>query len=478
MSDLHELTATEQRLALDTGDVSARDLVEHYLDRILRLDPQVRAFATVVPDVARAAADRADRMLRAGDRGPVLGLPLGVKDMHATAGVETAWGSRALRGTVPTDDTRTVGLLRAGGAVLVGKTTTSELGAACFRDAGTEADGASGPTVTPYDLSRYASGSSSGAAAAVAAGLLPVAHGSDGAGSIRTPAATCLLVGVKPSRGLVSPAPAASFLAWGTEGPLARTVADATLLLSAMVAPSDADLHGWQPTTSLDPADLRPPDRLRVGVSTDTGLAGVAVHPESHDAVRRAAGLLDQLGHEVVEVAPPTRLDPAVREALVGSFAVSVSLAVAELVHPARQDLLTPYTRWLCEQGARLSGVDVARHQGVLARAAAAVLAHSEGYDVLLTPTTNGPPVQRGHFLAEGAEAVAERMLAWSCFTPWANLTGQPAVSLPTHLDVAGLPHAIQLVGPRHGDLLLLRLAAQLETAGLWQHHHPPCWQG
>jgi amidase len=463
MSDLHELTASDQRKGLQQGDFTSRELTQHYLDRIDRIDDQLAAFVTVTADLALAEADQADERLRAGDQAPLRGLPLAIKDLQATAGVRTTLGSPALS-VVPTEDSWTVGKLRQAGAVLLGKTSATEFGATCFtHNALTGA-----PTVTPYDVTRYASGSSAGAAAAVAAGLAPVAHASDGAGSIRTPAATCHLVGIKPSRGLVSPAPATTFMSAGTEGPMARTVQDAALLLDVMAQPSPGDLYGWRAT------ETAPKERLKVAVWTDTGLTDTP-HPEAITAVRRTTDLLRGLGHDVREIEVPRQYDDAVRDALVTFFAASLGSFVPALV--ADKQALTPYTRWLLARFETLTGADVLRMQSVLAAYASRFLEALDPYDVALTPTTSGPPVTVGHYTEEGVEHVADRMLAWSCYTPWVNLTGQPAISLPSHLDDAGLPYAVQLVGrPRH-DRELISLAAQLESAQPENAHvHPPCW--
>ena len=473
MSDLHELTASEQLRGLREGEHCSRDLTEHYLDRIDRLGADLGAFVTVTPELARAEAARADERLARGDEAPLLGLPLGIKDLFATAGVRTTFGSAALAEHVPTEDTWTVGLLRKAGAVLVGKTNAPEFGPTCY----TANDVTARPAVTPYDLTRYASGSSGGAAAAVAAGLLPVAHASDGAGSTRTPAATCHLVGVKPSRGLVSGAPASSFVSAGTEGPIARTVADAALMLDVMAQPWAGELHGWRPSTSFGEAITRPPrDGLRVAVWTDTGLDGVVPHPEAVDAVTRTATLLRELGHDVQEVSLPAACDEHVVHALRTWFASSVGVIVETLVPAARRHLLRPYTRHLVHEARQLSGADVVMTQAVLARYASSYLAALQQFDVTLTPTASGPPVRVGHYYANGVEGEADLMLAWSCYTPWVNLTGQPAVSLPSRLDADGLPYGVQLVGRQRHDAELLALAAQLEGAGLWTQVHPPCW--
>ncbi|MBP2478231.1 amidase [Crossiella equi] len=470
---MHELTVVQQLAALRGKRISSRELTEHYLARIERHGRALGAFITVTAELARREAALADQRIARGEWSPLCGLPLGIKDLSATAGVRTTFGSAALAEHVPAVDAWTVGLLRRAGGVLVGKTNTPEFGATCY----THNDVSERPAVTPYGLGRYASGSSGGAAAAVAGGLLPFGHASDGAGSIRTPASTCHLVGVKPSRGLVSPAPASAFLSMGTEGPIARTVEDAALLLDVMARPWPGDLYGWRPATSFTKAIRRPAGRrLKIAVWTDTGLDGVATHPGSELAVRRAADLLTRLGHEVRPIPIPARCDAPVRQALKDLFVSSVGVVAPTLVPPDRLHLLRPYTQHLVTAGRTMPASGVVGTQTVLARYASTFLAGLDGYDLALTPTTNGPPVPVGHYFAHGPEGEAELMLAWSCHTPWVNLTGQPAVSLPCHLDEQGLPHGVQLVGRPRQDGELLAVAARLEEAGLWERHHPPCW--
>jgi amidase len=473
VSDLHELSAAEQLRALRRGHVSSRDLTEHYLARIDQLDAELGAFVTVTPELALREAWRADARLASGEWAPLLGLPLGLKDLHASAGVRTTFGSAALANHVPAEDVWTVGLLRQAGAVVLGKTNAPEFGATCY----TDNDVIARPAVTPYDPARSASGSSGGAAVAVAAGLLPLAHASDGAGSTRTPAATCHLVGVKPSRGLVSTSPASSFFSAGTEGPIARTVEDAALLLDVMAHPSPGDLYGWRPRTSFANAITHAPPRpLKVAVWTEPGLATINPHPQAVLAVQRTAAVLRELGHDVSEIAIPAGYDEPVRQALVAWFASSVAAVVASQVPAERKDLLRPYTRHLLAAAAGLSAGDVVLAQAMLARYASTFLAGLEGFDVALTPTTSGPPVPVGHYVTDGVEAEADLMLAWSCYTPWVNLTGQPAISLPSHLDRDGLPYGVQLVGHQRHDAELLALAAQLEGTAGWDDVHPPCW--
>jgi amidase len=473
MSDLHDLSASAQLEALRSGEISSRDLTEHYLARIDQFDAALGAFVTVTPELALEQSAHADERLAHGEWTPLLGLPLGIKDLHATAGIRTTFGSAALADHIPAEDAWTVGLLRQAGAVVLGKTNAPEFGATCY----TENDVTAAPAVTPYDTARYASGSSGGAAAAVAAGLLPVGHASDGAGSTRTPASTCHLVGVKPSRGLVSSAPAGSFFSTGIEGPVARTVQDAALLLDVMAQPGPRDLYGWRsPTRFADAARHDPTRSLKVAMWTDTGLVECEPHPQSVLAVQRTADLLRDLGHDVREISLPAAYDEQVRRGIIDWFASSIAASVPLVVEPERLRLLTPYTRGLLDRGTAMSGPDVMLMQAGLARYAGIFLTALSGFDITLTPTTNGPPAQLGHFAADSVDEVADRMLAWSCYTPWVNLSGQPAVSMPAHMDSAGLPYGVQLVGRHRHDVELLAVAGQLERAAPLHQVHPPCW--
>lgn len=472
MSELHDLTGTEQVAALDGGEVSSRELTEHYLGRIDRFADGLGAFVTVRAQEALDDARLADQRRARGENAPLLGIPFGIKDLHPTAGVRTTMGSAALADFVPSDDAWTVRLLRDAGVVLLGKTNAAEFGATCF----TETTVTDRPAVTPYDPTRYSSGSSGGSATAVASGLLPMAHASDGLGSTRTPAGTCHLIGVKPSRGLVSSAPASTFMSIGAEGPLTRTVEDAALLLDVMAHPWPGDLYGWQPPGTFAEAIGRRPDALRVAQWTDTGVPGATPHPESVRAVARTADLMRELGHEVREIDVPAAIGPEVKRAMEVWFEYGLALGVSVAVPADRRELLLPYTQHLLVAGEGLSGVEVATAQTVLARHASTYLAALADVDIALTPTTNGPAVPLGHYLADGPQGVIDRMLTWSCYTPFANLTGLPAVSVPSHLDADGLPHNVQITGrPRH-DREVLALARQLEQAQLWDQVHPPCW--
>lgn len=465
MSDLHDLTALEQRDALRRREFSSTELTDHYLARIDRYGAELGAFVEVTHDLARAEAGTADAALQAGEHGPLTGLPLAFKDLSAVAGVRMRMGSTAVN-VVPSTDGPIVGRLRKAGVVTVGTTHAPELGPTCF----THSAVVDRPAVTPYATTRYASGSSGGAAAAVAAGLLPLGHASDGAGSIRTPAATCGLVGFKPSRGRL-PATVDSYLAWVTEGPITRTVADAALMLDVMA--SGPHLY---PLPDDRPWSLTPPRPLKILCYTDSGIADP--DQSSIEAVNKAAALLTSLGHEVVDSTNPVPWDDALLAAMRLAMVASVSSAAQEIAPGEKLALLHPYTRWCVRDSQTRTAVDFFRAQQSLASAAMRMLQAVTGYDAVLCPTTAQPPMPVGYFSEQDeGEGCLQRMLAWSAYTPVSNLAGQPAVSLPLHATAGGLPVGVQLIGSRVGDDgLLLQLAAQVEAAAPFANSHPVQW--
>lgn len=469
MSDLHELTAYEQREALQARDLSSRELTEHYLRRIAEHDHGLRSFTTVFAEQALEAAEAADD---GPVSGPLHGLPLGLKDLHPTAGLRTAMGSAALSDWVPDVDAPVVGALRASGAIVIGKTSAPELGPTCYTETRLV-----GCTRSPYGRHRSPSGSSGGAASAVAAGLQPVGHASDGLGSIRTPAAACGLVGVKPSRGRFAGS-GGDWLALAVEGPVARTVQDAALFLDVMPPPGAGVLwHGapWAPGAHLAAARRRV-EGLRVGVHIDPGM-DVEVDSACIAAVRATADALSDDGHDVVDV-PSTVLPrmALLRDALVTSIAGRIGLGVEQLVPEERRHLLMPLTAWLAARGAELSATAAARAQSVLAAGGAAWARGQAAYDILLTPTTTSPPVEVGALRRDDGDESLTAMLGYSAFMPWANLTGAPAVSLPVAVTDDGLPVGVQLIAGVGNDEVLLSLAARLEERFRWQVRHPVLW--
>ncbi len=471
MTQLHDLTALEQGRAIRAGEVSPVELVEHYLDRADRLSDRVGAFVTVTADLARRRAALAEEAVRSGDAppGPLYGVPTAVKDLNLTAGVRTELGSATMAGNVPEVSDEVVLRMERAGLVSLGKTSTPEFGSPCY----TEPDNAP-PARTPWDLERMAGGSSGGAAAAVAAGRVPVAQGSDGGGSIRIPASCCGLVGLKPSRGRVSGAPLyGDPVGLGVAGPLARTVRDAAAFLDVLAGRTAGDPF-WAPPPErsfLEACDLAP-GRLRVGRFVAPVIADAPVHPEVVTAYEDAGRLLESLGHDVEDVAVP------VPPEAVGTFETCWAVLTALAPVPVeREHLLRPLTRWLRGRGLSVSGPQFGLALGELRRIGARALTVLAPYDLVLTPTVAQPPLRIGEIRDD--EDPERDFESQKAFTPWTsawNLTGMPAVSLPLHTTADGLPVGVMLAARPAEEALLLSLAAQVEAAVPWAGAKPDCW--
>lgn len=463
MAELHDLTALEQGAAIAAGEVSSTELVEHYLERVSRLD-DVGAFVTVTADQARARA----RSFTPGS-GPLTGVPTAIKDLNASAGVRTTFGSAAYDDFVPEVSDGVVLSMEAAGLISLGKTATPEFGSPCY----TEPDGRP-PSVTPWDRTRTAGGSSGGAAAAVAAGLVPLAQGSDGGGSIRIPASCCGLVGFKPSRGRVSGSPMyGDPVGLATAGPIARTVRDAAALLDVLAVrrPGDPYVAPPEPGTFLAAAG-RDPGRLRVARFVEPVITDAPVDPEVRRAWEDASRLLESLGHEVEDVPVPMGRDAVPFFEV--CWAVLTALSPAP---PGREHLLRPLTRWLGERGRATSAPEFGLAIGAMRRHAAAALEQLAAYDAVLTPTLAVPPVLVGAMRDD--EHPERDFEAQKAFTPWTsawNVTGMPAVSLPLHWTPDGLPVGVMLAARPAEDALLLSLAAQVEAAVPWHDRRPPGW--
>jgi amidase len=473
MAELHDLTAVEQAAAIRTGTLSPVDLVEHYLSRIERLDATVGAFVTLTADRARGEAQqaqhRAGEARRSGDSAALpalLGVPIGIKDLCADAGVPMKLGSRAFADLVPDWDEPSTALLRAAGTISLGKTNTPELGLPCY----TEPDSRIAPPArTPHDLTRSAGGSSGGAAAAVAAGLVSVAPGTDGGGSIRIPASACGLVGLKTSRGRVpTSGGGADGIGLAVHGPLARTVRDAAALLDAIASPVPAEPR--RPDETFLALAGREPGPLRIGRYVGN-IIDAPVDPACVAAWESASELLATLGHDVQDVhawfAPEVyaHFETIWR---VGAFSAALT--------PDQESLLLPLTRWLRELGRGISAVAYATALDALRRVVHTHLVATAEYDVLLTPTLAQLPAPVGA-LRDDNDPAAD-FVAQGRFTPFTasfNITGQPALSLPLSWTAAGLPVGVQLVGRPGDEGLLVALGAQLEAA-VAPARHPPCW--
>ncbi|WP_205740463.1 amidase [Haloactinopolyspora alba] len=476
MTQIHEFSALELADLVRRRELSPTEVVEHALARLDRLDARLGAFVTVTPELARAHAAEVEQALTdaADDDAPtppLAGVPCPIKDLAMVAGVPFRAGSAALEGTIAPADDGVVTLLRDAGTLMLGKTNTPEFGLPPY----TEPDIAP-PARTPWDPSRTAGGSSGGAAAAVAAGIAPVAHASDGGGSIRIPASACGLVGLKPTRGRISPGP------YGTDGAglasngvLTRDIRDTAALLDVLARPWAGDVFTLPgPRTTFLDACGRDPGRLRVGVLTTPVIdADAPVDDACVAAVARTAALLEELGHDVEEAPVPF---PAERWA---SFDVLWSvLSLTAPVEAEAERLLVPLTRWLREKGRSVSGVDYASAISLVQSTTRESAATWAPYDVVVTPTLARPPARVGE-LRDDDDPAAD-FAAQMAFTPWTsvwNLTGWPAVSLPleeAEVDGVRLPVGVMLGGRQGGEETLLALSSQLEQARPWRDRHPP----
>ena len=475
MTQIHDLTVTEQAAAIRTGETSSAEITEHYLDRIDRLNEQVGAFYTVTHDLAREQAAAADKAVLASRRDgaelpPLTGVPIPIKDLNMVAGVRFTLGSTVFADNVATEDDYVVEHLRSAGIVITGKTATPEFGLPPYTETRIGP-----PARTPWDLTRSAGGSSGGAAAAVSAGLAPAAQGSDGGGSIRIPSSVCGLFGIKPTRGRISHGPLVPDLAGlSTDGPLARTVADAALLLDAMTGNHPGDMYTLPPLPAGESFlgyARREPGRLRIGRSLKTIVDGAEVHADCVAAYEDASALLAELGHEVEDFDPPF---PA--EAVPSFLALWYAMATLAPIAPDQEAQLLPLTRYLRAKGLELSATELFFHQAVLQGSVRAFMQALTGYDAILTPTLALPPRPVGWF--DEVEPT-ENFVRQTMFTPWTalnNISGQPAVSVPLHWSADGLPIGVMLAGQMGAEGTLISLSAQLESARPWQDRHPPIW--
>jgi amidase len=359
--------------------------------------------------------------------------------------------------------------IESAGMVSLGKTSTPEFGSPCY----TEPEGLP-PAVTPWDRTRMAGGSSGGAAAAVAAGLVPLAQGSDGGGSIRIPASCCGLVGLKPSRGRISGHPMyGDPVGLGTSGPIARNVRDAAAMLDVLAGRRVGD-PAWAPAPSssfLSACD-RDPGRLRIARFSTPLVADTAIDPECLRAYEDASALLVALGHDIEDVPPP--LAPDAVPVFETCWAVLTALSV---VPPEAEPLLRPLTRWLSARGRAVSGPEFGLAIGELRRVAAGALTALAPYDAVLTPTLAAPPLPVGA-IRDDDDPSAD-FEAQKAFTPWTsawNVTGMPAVSLPLHWTPDGLPVGVMLAARPAEEELLISLSSQVEAAAPWHDRRPPGW--
>lgn len=468
------MDATEQAALVARGNATPLELLDAAINRIERLDPALNAVVIRWFDHAREVAASADL-----PTGPFRGVPFLLKDLWATyAGQRISNGNVALKNanTISPIDTTLVARYRAAGLVIAGRTNSPELGSVP-----TTEPLAWGPTRNPWDTTRTPGGSSGGSAAAVASGMVPFAHASDGGGSIRIPASCCGLVGLKPSQGRITFGPARDESGLGVEHCVSRSVRDSASLLDATYGPGIGD-------TVVAPAPLRPyaaelgvdPGRLRIGL-LDHHPQGGAVDQECTDAARAAATLLESLGHHVEPAWPAALADASFASQFGALWSTNMGASLRrfeEMIgRPLNDDEFEPMNRAQADFAKLFTSIDYARALASVAQFRRAVQAWwTEGWDLLLTPTLAAVPVPIGTFAnnAEQPMAPLARAGAFVPFTPAWNTSGQPAISLPLHWTAQGLPVGVQLVAAYGREDVLFRVASQIEQAHPWAHRRPP----
>lgn len=439
---------------LAAGDVTAPELLEVYLHRIALLDPQLRSYRTVLAEAARREAEVAQGRLAAGERLPLLGVPIAIKDDVDMAGETTTYGSAA-HGPARAADAEVVRRLRAAGAVIIGKTAVPEMMLWSFTETVTF-----GATRNPWHTGYTPGGSSGGSGVAVAAGLASMALGSDGMGSIRIPSTWCGLFGLKPQRDRVPIAPHDD--AWNglsVNGPMTRTVEDAALFLDAT-----SDETGFVDAAGRDPG------RLRIALSAKVPLGVVTrVGRSQRAALDEAGALLRELGHEVVVRDPDYPVDVMVTQALPRYFRGAYD-DVATLAHPDRLD---PRTRSFTRIGGlipdrRMAAIRAAEHA-----ASQRILSIFDDVDVVVTPGTARGPSRIGAYQRRGAIATLMSVASRVPYQALCNVTGQPAAAVPWGRDGNGLPTSVQLMGRPFDEATLLSLSAQIEKVRPWRDRRP-----
>lgn len=448
------MTAIETARAVRAGTLTAYESVREALERIDRLNPAVNAFTVVRGEEALAEAHLLDAG-GVGHDGPLAGVPIAVKEEYDVKGLVTTLGGYGNSTPAPADS-EVIRRLRAAGAVIVGKTTMPEFGQVPFTDSLRY-----GPTRNPWNHDYYPGGSSGGSAVAVATGMVPLALGADGGGSIRIPAGTCGLVGLKPTRGRVSLAPLSQhWYGLVVLGGLSRTVADSALLLDVIAGSTAIDR--WQlPDTDRPFSDLTDPGQLRIAWTTQSVMPGVRTDPQVAAATGDFAQKLTEIGHQVTQISPRW---PAPTTAFLPQFYGGMAAEAAQVEHP---ELLEPATRGTVRMAGWATKAVIewaVRQSEKLAQALDTNLLSDA--DVVVLPTLPMLTPQVGLLDGLGLIRSQLRTTNYIANTALTNVTGHPAISVPGGISAEGLPIGMQMIARRGADGLLLALAAQLETHG------------
>lgn len=455
--------------AIETGAVSAAEVVEFSLNRVDERNPAINA---VVAD----RREQARREVAAGlPEGPLRGVPFVIKDLHMNvAGMATTNGSRLFADAVAGEDSELVQRYRRAGLVIIGKTNSPEFGL----NASTEPS-MFGPTRNPRRLTHSVGGSSGGSAAAVSAGIVPAGQASDGGGSIRIPSSACGLVGLKPSRGRVPAYPVRNLLAapMSVNHAVTRSVRDTALLLDigAGAVPGDPYVIA-PPSTRYADVVGTDPGRLRIGIATALP-SGKPVHPDCAAAAHDVAATLSDLGHDMMDEAPDFPFEQIIsglQYLMAVPVAVEINARLAELGRKLRDDDLEPMTRAIYERANLNSAGEYVEALRDLEQAATTLGGYFAGHDLLLTPTLGAVVPPLGLLDTNDPASIWEHGMSFSGMTSPFNVTGQPAISLPLGTDGSGMPIGVQLVAAFGREDLLLQVASQLERSRPWST--TPIW--
>ncbi|NEO30608.1 MAG: amidase [Symploca sp. SIO3C6] len=460
--DLAFTSALEQAQMIRNREVSPLELVELYLERIRRLDPQLGSYFFVAEQMALADAKaKTEQLAKTKDVGefpPFFGVPIAIKDLYAVTQMPQTYGTTVMKENVAIYDDGVVARMKQAGLIILGKTATSEVGSLPY----TEPLGFP-PARNPWNLDYTPGGSSGGAAAAVAAGLIPIAHGSDGGGSIRGPAFCCGLVGIKPARGRVSHAPVGDRQnGISTSGSLARTVADAAALLDVISGYITGDPY-WlpPPETSFLDSTNHIPTNLRIACSTAVQPFGEAAQV-CQQGVRETAISLQEMGHILEEACPDF-------SGLEEPFVTIWQSGVAATGLPT--GTMGKMNRWIVEQsGSAGEYLQAVAQMQMISRQ---IVAFFDNFDVLLLPTYMHPTIRVGEWAALSPQETLQKIITWIAPCPPFNAAGLPAIAIPTGFDTNGLPVGVQLVGRPAAEATLIALAAQLETLRPWGDYRP-----